>query len=73
MLLKTRRELLERAIRIAVTREMAQDRTIDVTALAIRLSSRYPQSGIALDAICGKIEAEVAATRERQLPSVAAG
>ena len=71
--MKTKRELLERAIRTAVTREMAQDRAIDVTQLAIRLSSRYPQSGIALDTICGKIEAAVAATREKQLPSVAAG
>lgn len=74
--LKTKRQLLERAITTAVTREMAQDRTVDVTAMAIRLSSRYPQSGIALDAICGKIEAVVAATLEesgKEPPPVPAG
>lgn len=55
---------------------MAQNRTVDVTALAIRLSSRYPQSGIALDAICGQIEAAVAATSvegEKRPQAIVAG
>lgn len=58
--LKTKRELLERAITTSVKRAMTQGQSVDVNALAIRLSSKYPQSGITLDAICDRIEATVA-------------
>lgn len=57
----SKREQLERAIKITVARTIKQGEPIDVTALAIRLSSKYQQSGVALDAICGQIE--VAARR----------
>lgn len=57
------RDQLERAIKITVARTIKQGQPIDVTALAIRLSSKYQQSGIALDDICGQIEAAVAARR----------
>jgi hypothetical protein len=59
----SKREQLERAIKITVARTMKQGQVIDVTAMAIRLSSKYQQSGVALDAICGQIEAAVAAKR----------
>lgn len=59
----SKRDQLERAIKITVARAIKQNQTIDVTELAIKLSSKYQQSGIALDTICGQIEAVVAAKR----------
>lgn len=61
--MRTKRELLERAIKTTVRHAMNQGDVVDVNALAITLSSKYPQSGITLDAICGQIEAIVAARR----------
>lgn len=61
--MKTKREMLERAISASVMRAASQGRPIDVNDLAIKLSSKYPQSGITLDAICGRIEEIVAAGR----------
>lgn len=63
--MKTKREQLERAISASVRRAITQGRAIDVNALAIRLSSKYPQSGITLDAICRRIE-ETLAVRQAE-------
>lgn len=68
----TKRNQIERAIQISVTRAMTRDQAVDVTALAIALSSKYPQSGITLDTICGQIEAALAGGRDEP-PSMGAG
>lgn len=39
---------------------------VDVDYLAIELSSRYPQSGLPIDAICGEIETSLKALDEMQ-------
>jgi len=67
-----KREQIERAIRAFVTQAMTEGQPVDVTALAIALSSEYPQSGFTLDAICEQIGAVVARGRD-ELPPIAAG
>jgi len=71
--LLTKRRQIERAIRLSVARATTQGEAVDVTALAIALSSRYPQSGITLDAICGQIEAALAGAHDEPPASIAVG
>ena len=57
------RDKLRDAIAAEATAVVAQNQPVNIAALALELSSRYPQSGITLDQICAEIET---ALREAQ-------
>jgi hypothetical protein len=59
----TNRERLRRAIHLNVSRACNKDLEVDVTGLAIQLSSKYQQSGVPLDAICAEIQTALAARK----------
>jgi hypothetical protein len=54
------RERLQRVMRLYATRAIRRRQEVDVGKLALRLSSRYPQSGLPIHQICQQIEAMLA-------------
>jgi hypothetical protein len=60
----TNRGRLQRAIIRIANRAVRGGEAPNVDAIAIRLSSRYPQSGMTLEAIVAEIQGEIAKRRE---------
>jgi hypothetical protein len=64
------RQRLQQAITRIAKRMARNDDKPNIDQLAIRLSSKYPQSGIALDEICAAILASLYKERDHNAPAM---
>lgn len=65
------RELLIEAIGSEVILAAQEQNAVDVNYLAIKLSSRFPQSGMPINAICAEIETSLKTIRSPQSDTAA--